>query len=142
MATQAQPHLHLDTNLDGAPENGPTLYFTALASPREVITPTPHVAVEWAVDATPLVHQATSGGSVLSSQTRAYRLRLTRTEVTSLRALEGEYCYFVPPYHPDDGSDHTASRVQVYFVALRNLVNEKTDMAYYQGTIVLQYAAA
>lgn len=142
MATQAQNHLHLDTTLGGAPENSPVLYFSALALPREIRTPTSHTAVEWAVDATALFHQVTSAGSALSSEQRAYRLRLTRANVVSLLTLLGEYCYFVPPYHPDDGSDHTASVVQVYFIDIRNLVNEKPDLEYFQATILLQYSAS
>lgn len=143
MAVQAQGHYHIDTALTGAPENSPVLKFTALAVSPRVREFTAHVAVEFAVDATTLVHQVTSGGSAVTTERAPANLRLTRANVTSLLALLGEYVYFVPPYHPDDGSDHTAYRVQVYFTELRNLQSaEKKDLEYWSATAVLQYTAS
>ena len=143
MAVQAQGHIHLDTALGGAPENSPVLKFTALATSPEVREFRAHIAVEFAVDGTTLVHRVTSGGSVLTTQTRPVNLRLTRANVVSLLTLLGEYCYFVPPYHPDDGSDHTAYVARVYFVGLRGLQSaEKKDLEHFSATAILQYTAA
>ena len=52
MATEAQGHVHIDTNLLGAPENSPTLKFIALGVSPEVREFTAHVVIEFAVDAT------------------------------------------------------------------------------------------
>jgi len=143
MAVQAQGHIHLDTALGGAPENSPVLKFTALATSPELKEYNPHIVVEFAVDATTLVHQVTSGGSVVKTQTRPVNLRLTRATEASLLTLLGEYCYFVPPYHPDDGSDHTAYVARVYFVGLRGLQSaEKKDLEHFSVTAILQYSAA
>jgi len=137
MAVQAQNHIHLDTDLDGAPENSPTNIYTALVP--ETPAYNPHIALEWAVDGTLMKHAVTSGGSPVVSEGRRYRLKVTRAQLTALIADLGKECSFVPHYHPDDNSDHTAYIETVQFVSLADVQSrEHADLATYYCTIELQ----
>ena len=137
MATQAQNHIHLDTDLDGAPENCPTNYYTALTP--EIRAARAHVAMEWAVDATLMAHKVTSAGDPQVSTARRYRLKVTRAELTALLADLGHQVYFVPHYHPDDNSDHTAYRSTVEFSAITEIQSrEHATLDTYYVTIEIQ----
>jgi len=137
MAVQAQNHLHLDTDLSGAPENAPTHYYTAIIPETRNIRA--FVSLEWSVRGDLMAHKVTSSGDPVISESRPYRLRVSRSELTALIADLGRRVYFVPPYHPDDGSDHTAYRDQVEFIELRDIESECENLNYYRCTIVVQY---
>ena len=137
MAVRAQNHLHLDTDLSGAPENAPTHYYTAIIPETRNIRA--FVSLEWSVRGDLMVHRIDSGGEPVTSESRPYRLRVNRTELTNLIADLGKYVYFVGPWHPDDNEDHTAYRDQVYFVEIRDIESECEDMTYYRVTVVVQY---
>ena len=137
MATQAQSHLHLDTDLEGAPENSPTNKYTALVPETRSVRA--HIALEWAVDAILMTHRVTSSGDPVVSESRRYRLKVTRAELAALIADLGHQVYFVPHYHPDDAEDHTAYRSQVQFTQLSDIQSrEHADLATYYVTIQLQ----
>lgn len=113
MATQAQTHLHLDTDLEGAPENSPTNKYTALVPEQRQSQAL--IAHERAVDGTLMTHKVTDSGDVVVTNSRTYKLLVTQTEYDALLADLGHLVYFVPNYHPDDGEDHTVYRSQVEF---------------------------
>jgi hypothetical protein len=137
MPIQAQDHLHLDTDLSGAPENAPTNHYSAgIPETRNIRA---FVTLEWAVDGTLMAHKVTSSGDPVISESRPYHLRVTRSELTALIADLGHRVYFVPPYHPDNGEDHTAYRDQVEFYELRDIESECENLNYYRCTVVLQY---
>jgi hypothetical protein len=137
MATQAQNHIHLDADLDGAPENGPTNKYTALVP--ETRSAVAHVALEWAVDGTLMAHKVTSAGDPVVSLGRRYRLKVTRTELDSLLADVGRQVYFVAHYHPDDFEDHTGQVQTVEFSRITEIRSrEHATLATYYVTIELQ----
>lgn len=119
MATQAQNHLHLDADLDGAPENGPTNKYTALVP--EIRSARAFIVLEWAVDATMMAHKVTSGGDPVVSEGRRYRLKATRAELDALFADVGRQVYFCPHYHPDNNTDHSASVQTVEFTRITEI---------------------
>lgn len=98
-------HIHLDGDLSGSPENSPVNKYTALVP--EVKMSVAHVALEWAVDGTMMVHRVTDGSDTVVSRSRRYRLQVTNTELAALEADEGDSVYFVPNTHVGDGADHT-----------------------------------
>ena len=137
MAVQAQNHIHLDADLDGAPENSPTNKYTTLVP--ETRSARAHVALEWAVDGTMMAHKVTSGGDPVVSEARRYRLKVTRSELVALLADVGRRVYFCPHYHPDDNTDHAAYRSQVEFTRITEIKSrEHADLATYYVTIEIQ----
>lgn len=137
MAVAAQNHIHLDTDLEGAPENSPTNKYKAIVPEMKLARA--HIAMEYAVDATLMVHVVTSGGDPVISDARRYRFKVTRAELDTLLADLGKEVYFVPHYHPDDNSDHTAYRSQVRFAAVTEIMSrEHANLATYYITIEIQ----
>lgn len=136
MATQAQSHIHLDTDLEGAPENSPTNKYTAL-SPEQRRSDA-QMAHERAVDGTLMTHKVTDSGDVVVANSRSYKLLVTRSEYDALLADLGHTVYFVPNYHPDDGEDHTAYRSQVEFGPDMAMVERERDLSTLHVTIRIQ----
>lgn len=136
MAVQAQDHIHIDTDLEGAPENSPTNKYTALSPEQRQHRA--HMAHEYAVDATLMTHKVTDSGDVQISSSRTYKLKVTRAEHDALLADLGHRVYFVPNYHPDDGEDHTAYRIQVEFGPDMAVQERERDLSTLYATIRIQ----
>jgi hypothetical protein len=136
MAVQAQSHIHIDTDLEGAPEYSPTNKYTALSPEQRQHHA--HTAYEYAVDATLMTHKVTESGDVKVSNSRAYKLKVTRAEYEALLADLGHTVYFIPNYHPDDGEDHTAYRSQVEFGPDMAMQERERDLSTLYVTIKIQ----
>jgi len=137
MAVQAQSHLHLDADVGGAPENAPVNIYVALTP--EIKLSRAHMFIEWAVDATMMVHRVTSGGNTVVSRGRRYQLKVTRAELAALEADEGNAVSFVCHYHPDDGEDHAAYvESGVVFRIMEIQSREHATLETYHVTIELQ----
>ena len=137
MAVAAQNHIHLDVELEGAPETSPTNKYTALVP--ETSATRAHVALEWAVDGTLMAHKVTSGGDPVVSKARRYRLKVTRAEKDALEADLGRQVSFVPHYHPDNNADHSGYTSLVEFARMTETKSrEHATLATYYVTIELQ----
>lgn len=137
MAVSAQSHIHLDTDLEGAPENSPTNKYTALVPEPQMARA--HVAVEYAVDGTLMVHKVTTAADPLVSRARRYKLKVTRAQLDALIADLGHECSFCANYHPDDNSDHGAYVETVQFVGMGEIRSrEHATLDTYYATIELQ----
>lgn len=136
MTAAARDHIHLDTDLEGAPENSPTNKYTALSpEQRQHVA---HMAHERAVDGTLMTHKVTDAGDVVTSSSRTYKLKVTRAEYDALVADLGHQVYFVPNWHPADGEDHTAYRSQVEFGPDITAVERERDLTTLYVTIRIQ----
>ena len=136
MAVRAQDHLHIDTDLEGAPENSPTNKYTALSP--EQSQHRAHMAHEYAVDATLMTHKVTDSGDVKVSASRTYKLKVTRAEKDALLADLGHRVYFIPNWLPDDGEDHAAYRSQVEFGPDMAMQERERDLSTLFVTIRIQ----
>ena len=137
MPVQAQNHIHLDADVGGAPENAPTNKYIALTP--EIKLSRAHMFIEWAVDATMMVHRTTSGGNTVVSRGRRYQLKVTRAELAALEADEGNDVSFVNHHHPDDGEDHAAYvEADVVFRIVESQSREHATLETYYVTIELQ----
>jgi hypothetical protein len=137
VATQAQDHIHLDADLDGAPDYSPTNTYTALVP--EIKIHKAHMGLEFSATGEMMVHRVTSGGSTVVAEGRRYRLKCTRAELTALEADEGNDVYFVSNYHPDDGESHVAYRESnVVFRIVDIQSREHASLATYFVTIEIQ----
>jgi hypothetical protein len=113
MAIKVQNHIHLDFNLDGAPENAPADIFVAtqmspqfqvFASFKRSLSGKPHLHV----------HTDDSGNPKVFED-YVFEIRL-RSEVdgqsldtyNALREKLWQGVYFIPHLHPDDGEDHNS----------------------------------
>ena len=128
-------HIHVDGDLDGAPENGPTNKYS-VARRRRI--PEVHLTVKRMANGTLRVQRLDSAGVPLIGREYEYELYLTTTEIDTLEADLGEKIYLVDTIHCADGADHTAYIEDVYFVGMSGAENLDPLLTKNRVTITLR----
>jgi len=111
MTIAARDHIHLSATIGGAPENAPNQTFTVTErQPRDVA----YFSVNRGLTGKLIVGGLSSAGTPIVFTDFDLRLKVSRSEYESLRAMHKRLVYFVDNLHPEDGADHTTSVKSVF----------------------------
>lgn len=135
-----QNHVHLQGtddqpwSTDGAPDNTYKVIFKQLGE-----KPAVWAATEIALDGTVHVHQLVdSVGDVIQRDYYNTTLLVDDTEYAELKTDVGKKVDWVPPVHPDVGSDHASYVTEMLFVEITQVQEVDPMLNYYKVKIKLE----
>jgi len=130
-STQAHIHLGLTLGTDNAPNETYKVVQRTKA-------PSAFLKLARNINGTLITHILTSGGDPVIKEGYSNVYLLSMTELVTIQALLGKQVYFVDNYHPNVGSDHSASVQTMRFKSVDSIRNLDTMLTNFVVALTLE----